>query len=211
MRHISQNSAHRRPIFRNFVFSITFSNAEHGNPLPVVSEHEPDGGDAQKCERISVDALPILGQSSTPTEPRKCSLDDPPPRQDLEAFRRIGTLDDFRHEARKSFLLGLAKDGSLIAAIGEQLLQKREIPEQCAQNENAAVSVLDVGGMNDRMKQQAYRVDKNMPLLAVDLLARIIAVRINTAPPFSALFTLWLSMTAAVGLASRPAASRHFT
>jgi len=35
MRHISQNSAHRRPIFRNFVFSITFSNAEHGNPLPV--------------------------------------------------------------------------------------------------------------------------------------------------------------------------------
>jgi hypothetical protein len=25
------------------------------------------------------------------------------------------------------------------------------------------------------------------------------------------LFTLWLSMTAAVGLASRPAASRHFT
>jgi hypothetical protein len=99
----------------------------------------------------------------------------------------------------------------LIAAIGEQLLQKREIPEQCAQNENAAVSVLDVGGMNDRMKQQAYRVDKNMPLLAVDLLARIIAVRINTAPPFSALFTLWLSMTAAVGLASRPAASRHFT
>ena len=35
MRPISQNSAHRRPIFRNFVFSITFSNAEHGNPLPV--------------------------------------------------------------------------------------------------------------------------------------------------------------------------------
>jgi hypothetical protein len=63
------------------------------------------------------------------------------------------TLDDFRHEARKSFLPGLAKDGSLIAAIGEQLLRKREIPEQCAQNEKAAVSVLDVGGMNDRMKQ----------------------------------------------------------
>ncbi len=84
--------------------------------------------EAQKCERLSVEALPTLGQSSTPTEPRKCSLDDPPLRQDLEAFRRIGTLDDFRHEARKSFLLGLAKDGSLIAAIGEQLLRNGKFP-----------------------------------------------------------------------------------
>jgi hypothetical protein len=56
---------------------------------------------------------------------------------------------------------------------------------------------------DNRMKQQAYRVDENMPLLAVDLFARIIAVRINAAPPISAAFTLWLSMTAAVGLASR--------
>jgi hypothetical protein len=71
----------------------------------------------------------------------------------LEAFRRIGTLDDFRHEVRKSFLPRLAKDRPLIAAIGEQPLQKRETPKQCARNENAAVSVLDVGGMNDRMKQ----------------------------------------------------------
>lgn len=42
-----------------------------------------------------------------------------------------------------------------------------------------------------------------MSLLAFDLLARVIAMGIDAAPPFSALFTLWLSMTAAVGLASR--------
>ena len=36
-----------------------------------------------------------------------------------------------------------------------------------------------------------------------------IAVRINADLPFSALWTLWLSMIAAVGLASRPACSRH--
>jgi hypothetical protein len=66
-------------------------------------------------------------------------------------------------------------------------LQQREPSEQCAQNENAAVAILNVGGMNDRMKQQAYRVDENMPLLAVDLFARVIAVRINAAPP------LWMA------------------
>src|SRR5689334_11887218 len=38
-----------------------------------------------------------------------------------------------------------------------------------------------------------------MPLLAGDLLARVIAGRIDPNPPFSVLFTLWLSITQAVG------------
>jgi len=37
--------------------------------------------------------------------------------------------------------------------------------------------------------QQALRVDEDVPLLALDLLACIIAMRI-VSPPFSALFTL---------------------
>ena len=65
--------------------------------------------------------------------------------------------------------------------------------------------------MNDGVEQQAQRVYENMALLALDLLARIIAMRIDAGPPFSALFTLWLSITAAVGLASLETASRHFT
>jgi hypothetical protein len=35
-----------------------------------------------------------------------------------------------------------------------------------------------------------YCVDQNVPLLALDLLARIAAMRIDIGPPFSALFTL---------------------
>ena len=65
--------------------------------------------------------------------------------------------------------------------------------------------------MNDGVQQQAERVYQNMALLALDLLARIIAMRVDARPPFSALFTLWLSMIAAVGLASRSAYSRHAT
>jgi hypothetical protein len=40
---------------------------------------------------------------------------------------------------------------------------------------------------------------ENVPFLALDLLAGIVAVRVDARPPFSALFTLWLSMIAAVG------------
>jgi len=100
---------------------------------------------------------------------------------------------------------------SLIAGIGEQYLQEGIHPEQRCQQQDAAVAILNVGGMNDGVQQQAQRVYQNVALLALDLLARIIAMRIDAGPPFSALFTLWLSMMAAVGLALRSACSRHAT
>ena len=92
---------------------------------------------------------------------------------------------------------------SLISAVGEQRLQKWKHTEQGRHDENPSIAVLNVGRMNDGVEQEAYCIDKNVPLLAFDLLARIVPVRINARPPFSALFTLWLSMMAAVGLASR--------
>jgi hypothetical protein len=61
------------------------------------------------------------------------------------------------------------------------------------------------------MEQQTQRIYQEMALLALDLLARIVAMRIDEGPPFSALFTLWLSIMAAVGLASRSAFSRQAT
>ena len=110
---------------------------------------------------------------------------------------------------RQNFCNCFRKFWSFISAIDEQLLQKREYPEQCRHDESASIAILDIGRMNNGVEQQAYCVDKNVPLLALDLLARIVPVRINARPPFSALFTLWLSMMAAVGLAFRSARSRH--
>ena len=115
--------------------------------------------------------------------------------------------------------MSLGENRPLIAAIGEKFRQERVASEQCLQNQNAAVAILDVCGMNQRMQQQAYRIDKDMALLAFDLSAnavcrrfpRIVPARVYATPPFSVPLTLWLSMMAAVGLASRPIASRHFT
>jgi hypothetical protein len=63
--------------------------------------------------------------------------------------------------------------------------------------------------MHDGMQQQTYGIDQDMALLAFDFLPGIVSIGIDAGPPFSALFTLWLSMTQAVGLASRPICSRH--
>jgi len=101
------------------------------------------------------------------------------------------------------------KDRPAIGAVGEQFSEKRKLAEQCRQERESAVAILNVGGGDDAVQEQALRIDQNMPLLALDQLARIEAVRIDAGPPFSALFTLWLSMMQAVGLASRSAFSRH--
>ena len=103
------------------------------------------------------------------------------------------------------------KDRSLIGAVGEQLCQKGEQAEQGRQQYEATVAILDVGGGDHAVQEQALRVDENVPLLALDQFARIEAGRIDERPPFSALFTLWLSIMQAVGLVSRSAFSRHLT
>lgn len=103
------------------------------------------------------------------------------------------------------------KDRPFIGAIGEHFREKRKEAEQCRQECEAAVAILNIGGGDDTVQEKALRIDQNMPLLALDQLARIEAVRIDARPPFSALFTLWLSMMQAVGLASRSTFSRHLT
>jgi len=103
------------------------------------------------------------------------------------------------------------KNRPFIGAVGEQFSEKGKQSEQCRQKREAAVAILNVGGGDDAVQEQALRVDENVPLLALDQLARVEAVRVDAGPPFSALFTLWLSMMQAVGLASRSAFSRHLT
>jgi hypothetical protein len=73
------------------------------------------------------------------------------------------------------------------------------------------MAVLGAGSVDDGLHQQALGVDQDMPLPTLDLLARVVARVVDAALPFPPPFTLWLWMITAVGLASRPACSRHST
>ena len=75
---------------------------------------------------------------------------------------------------------------------------------QLGQDKKGSVAILDVGRMDGNRQQKSQRIDGDMALAPVYLLAGIVAAD----PPFSVVFTLWLSRIAAVGLASRPSCSR---
>ena len=102
----------------------------------------------------------------------------------------IGALDDLGDQKRQNLLLRRPEFWSLVAAVSEELPQERMQSEHGRQHQCAAVAILNIGGMHNRMQQQAYGIDEDMALLAFDLFSRVVAVRIDATPPFSALFTL---------------------
>lgn len=177
--------------------------------LAELSKHQTDRCQAQESQGRSVEVLPILREAPAAVEPSDRPLDDPSLRKDLEALRHIGPLHDlnldFPHDAPERGL----EDRPLIAAVGIELAQERVEAEQRGHHKHAAVPVLDASAVHHGMQHQAEGIDEEVPLLPLDLLAAIVAVGIDRRPPFSALFTLWLSMMAAVGLGSRPACARH--
>ena len=102
--------------------------------------------------------------------------------------------------------------GALISGIGKDSLNEREkAPGVCIEDQSGSVAILQVGRVDDDVQQEAERVDQDVPLAAGDLFARIKALRVKRAAPFCAALALWLSMIAALGLASRPSRSRVAT
>ena len=57
-----------------------------------------------------------------------------------------------------------------------------EQPEQGGQQHGAAVTILDIGGGHDGVQHETLSINQDMPLLALDLLAGVVAVRIYQSP-----------------------------
>ena len=148
------------------------------------SEHESNGRELDEGERVAVEVLPVLGQSAAAVEPGDGAFDHPTPGLDDEALHPIGSLDDLGLEIGQDAGQGAVKDRPLIGAVGEQFPEKGKQTEQGRQQRETAVAILNVGGGDDAVQQQALRIDQNMPLLALDQLAGIEAVAVDASPLF---------------------------
>jgi len=73
------------------------------------------------------------------------------------------------------FLACLRENRPLVSTVCEEFLQKWEPTEQGPQDQDAAIAVLYTGRMDNGVKQEPYRIDQDVALLALDFLARIVA------------------------------------
>jgi len=79
---------------------------------------------------------------------------------------------------------------ALIPCISDDALDEREGPSGLPQQGLSPVPVLHAGGMNGDRQEQAQRIGQDVALAACDLLARIIAGRVERSPPLRAPFVL---------------------
>jgi len=95
----------------------------------------------------------------------------------------IGGLDDFDLPA-SGLGHGFGHFRPLISRIGEDPLDEWKVPPRLTQQIAGAVAVLNVGRQNAHAKQQAERVDEDVALAPRDLVARVIALRVERGAPF---------------------------
>jgi len=97
---------------------------------------------------------------------------------------QLAALDD-RERPGAGLGDGRGRLGSLVAGVGENARDEGEESARApVEDERRAVAVLHVGGVDDDVHQQAERVDEDVALAARDLLARIVALRVERGAPF---------------------------
>jgi hypothetical protein len=72
----------------------------------------------------------------------------------------------------------------IFSTVSKDALDEWEQSPRPAQQLNRSITVLNIGRMNDDIQQETQRVDQDVPLATLDLLARVIARRIEPRPPF---------------------------
>ena len=172
-------------------------------------EHDADHGETNEGSHGCGVAFEVAGQASIATDPGERPLHNPPFGQNLKSGN-VRSLDDLQSPStgaphrHRHF-------ASRISAIGKNAFDEWEQSPRPTQQLKSAITVLNIGGMDDDVQQEAQRVDQDVPLATLDLLTRVVARRIEPRPPFCAPFAVCESMIATVGLASRLSCSRTAT
>jgi hypothetical protein len=93
----------------------------------ILRIHDADHGDLDEGEVGSDAVFDVFGEASAAVEPSEGAFDEPALRQHDEALGGVRSLDDLQRRAG-GLVDGAGRVGALIAAIGDDALQKREQP-----------------------------------------------------------------------------------
>ena len=151
----------------------------------------------------------VFAESPAPAQPGQGPLHHPSPGQHLKPVAvRIPA-----HHAQHPTAGGPSprRQPASIGGVSPDDLQSGEPVQQLHQYQLGPVPVLDAGGMNYCGQKQPSGIRYDVALASGYLLARVAAFARRSFPaseprgaPFSVVFTDWLSIVDALGVASRP-------
>ena len=170
-------------------------------PGAELVNHHIDHGNSYHGFAALNQRLIVFGKPSILAQPGERSLNNPSLGKD-DKLVRLRAFDDFDDPA-------VPADRPIdklagITAIGPDDLKAPPSRTQLPDQQLAAVTVLDVGRVNDQREDQAERVNDDRALAPLGFLARIVP----SVAPFSAVLTDWLSMMPALGVGLRPSSIR---
>ena len=150
-------------------------------------EHDADHGEANE-RRNGGGVAQVARQALVATDLGERPLDDPTFWQNFKSgsFRSLNDLQSPNAGAP----YGQCHLTSGVAAISENAFDEREQASCPAQQVENIITVPNIGRMNDDVQQEAQRVNQDVSLATLDLLARAVARRIDPSPLFAC---LWLS------------------
>ena len=174
----------------------------------LFSEHESNGREPDEGERVAVEVLPVLGQSAAAVEPGDGAFDHRRQRLlalDDEALHPIGSLGDLGLEIGQDAaparlpLRGERRrppDRRCRRTISrERCIRNRPALRKVAPQRETAVAILNVGGGDDAVQQQAwlaYRPERCRFLPLISLPASKPCAVDASPPRRSALFRVFL-------------------
>lgn len=117
-------------------------------------------------------------------DPGEGSLDHPSFGQDNKSLGDVGSFDDLDLPSA-GFGGGGADTRPLITAIGIDAFDEGEQASRpFIEHQLRTVAILDAGGMDGDVQQEAQCIDEDVAFAALDLLTRIEALRIEAFAPF---------------------------
>jgi hypothetical protein len=161
-------------------------------------EHELNHSHINKIFTAIPTSFIIFAQPTIPSQPSKGSLNHPTSRQHLKTFDILRAFYDLKDPTADTFYP--VNQFASITSIRPNQIQTRKLPLDLLKDPLRSISVLDRSFVNHHSQNQSQSVYQDMPLSTRHLFPCIITSR----PPFSVVFTLWLSRIAALGLSSRP-------
>src|SRR5262249_14340846 len=135
------------------------------------SQHKSDHGDSYESLTDTRIPFVIFAEAPMPTDPGECPLHDPTPLQHHEpsAERAAHHLQDHQEPSEDSRRQIVAA----VAAVSPQAFQPRETLLGLADDFLGSVVVLHIRGLDDQTNEQPQRIDDQVSLASLDLLAGV--------------------------------------